>query len=433
MDQFFFRRAVERLRDGLFDPVAVQHLTVEKERIDTVFSKGLKALSSGKPEPLCICGSYGQGKSHTLAWLKQLALSQGYAVSSISLDVREVPFHQFSIVYRALMEKLSFPDGKTFPEAWKERADIDSPKLPGAMPHRFQMVLKAILSKTERPASKKQALKKYQTLHPKHHEEWLIQALMGHDVPLAHLKSVCQYREVEGYREHSLLCRGNASWFDMVQSLGTLLKEIGYKGLLLFFDEAESITQARLNHRAKSYLLLDQFFQPGGSLFPVFAFTEDFFQRVNDEKYDIPEIIQESTTRACQSPGIEIVGGGGSINPIQPPPPTTQSRELSLRPGSGFLNDFRYKNGETFPKNYAQDWKHLNILRLQDFSSRGWESLLDPLIQLYAKAYRIDPPLQAKPDLQSVLRQCQAQETRLKLKSLVHQLDLQTQHYFLER
>jgi len=32
-----------------------------------------------------------------------------------------------------------------------------------------------------------------------------------------------------------------------------------------------------------------------------------------------------------QSPGIEIVGEGGSIEAIQPPSPTTQSRELSRR------------------------------------------------------------------------------------------------------
>ena len=109
---------------------------------------------------------------------------------------------------------------------------------------------------------------------------------MGYNIPAAHLKSVFKYREVEGYREQSLICRGNDPYVQMVQSLGRILKEMGYKGLLLFFDEAESIAQGRLGHRAKSYHLLDQFFHSKGSVFPVFAFTDDFFDKVNHEPYD---------------------------------------------------------------------------------------------------------------------------------------------------
>src|SRR3984957_17523820 len=99
MDRFSLRRAVERLRDGLFDPVAVNRLTVEEDRIKDAFSKGLAVLEGEKSDHLCICGSYGQGKSHTLAYLHQLALSQGYAASVVQLDIREVPFNQFSTVY----------------------------------------------------------------------------------------------------------------------------------------------------------------------------------------------------------------------------------------------------------------------------------------------------------------------------------------------
>jgi hypothetical protein len=56
----------------------------------------------------------------------------------------------------------------------------------------------------------------------------------------------------------------------------------------------------------------------------------------------IPKMIQKSVTGPCQSPGIEIVREGDSIAEIQSPSLTTQSRELSLRPGDRFLNHFRY-------------------------------------------------------------------------------------------
>jgi hypothetical protein len=375
MDKFSLRRAVERLRDGLFDPVAVNRLTVEKDRIDTVFSKGLKAIEKGKSDHLCICGSYGQGKSHTLNYLKQLALSQGYATSVIQLDVREVPFHQFSTVYQSIMERLSLPNGLKFTDAWKNWATMDSFKgsldLLDTMPHRFKMTLTAMLCKNKRLTPEESALKKHQAYRPKDYEDWLHKALMGYDLPLANLKSACKYREVEGYREQSLICRGNDPYFQMVQSLGKILKEMGYKGLLLFFDEAESIAQGRLSHRVKSYHLLDQFFHTKGSVFPVFAFTDDFFDKANQEPYD--------------------------------------------------------DDKEIFPKNYAEAWRDLNILRLQDFSFQGWESLLDRLMQLYSEAYEVDIPLQVKPRLMSLVGKLEVQETRFKLKALVNQLDIETQ------
>lgn len=373
MDRFPLRRAIERLRGGLFDPVAVNQLTVEEHQIKAVFSKNLQA--TGKH--LCLCGSYGQGKSHTINYLNQYALSQGYATSVVQLDLREVPFHQFSIVYQFIMERLSLPDGKKFTQAWKAWAEKNSIEFLNTMPHRLKMILTAMLCKSKRLSSEEIALKKHQNYRPKEYGVWLEKALMGCNIPTAHLKSVFKYRDVEGYREQSLSCSGNDFWVHMVQCLGKVLKEIGYKGLVLFFDEAESIAFVRLNHRAKSYQVLDQFFRGSDALFPVFAFTDDFFHRVNHEPYDA--------------------------------------------------------NVETFPKNYAEAWKNLNIFRLQDFSSHGWESLLDRLMQLYSRAYQINLPSQIKDGLQSLLLHLESQETRYKLKALVNKLDVETQHILLNQ
>jgi hypothetical protein len=376
MDRFSLRYAVERLRDGLFDPVAVNCLTVEKDHIENVFFGELKALGEGKSGHLCVCGSYGQGKSHTLTYLNQLGLSQGYATSIVQLDLREVPFHQFSTVYQSIMERLSLPDGEKFTNAWKKWADKDSLELLDAMPHRFKMTLTAMLCKNKRLTPQESSLKKHRAYRPKEYGYWLDKALVGYDIPAAHLKSVCKYREVEGYQEQSLICRGNDAYFQMVQSLGKVLKEMGYKGLLLFFDEAESIAQGRLGQRVKSYYLLDQFFQTKGFVFPVFAFTDDFFDKAHHESYD--------------------------------------------------------GNEKNFPKNYAEAWRDLRILHLQDVSSQGWEFLLDRLMQLYSQAYQIDLPLHVKPKLQSLLGSLEVQETRFKLKALVNMLDIETQQVLLD-
>jgi P-loop Domain of unknown function (DUF2791) len=350
---FRTRQAIERLRDGLFDSVAMDRLTMEEETIKKSFSKGLKALEKNISEHLCICGSYGQGKSHMLTYLHQHALVQGYATSFVQLDLREIPFHQFSVVYHSLMKNLTLPDGARFTGAWKKWGNKHSLERLNTMPHRFQMILRAIL------------YKKY----PSKDSPYLLEkALMGHDIPLMHLKKILKYQEIEGYQKQSLACRGNLPYFQMVQALGRLLQEMGYKGLVLFFDEAESITQARLGQRAKSYDILAHFFKNKDPIYPIFALTDDFFAKVHNEP------------------------------------------------------------------NYAEDWNDLNIVRLQDFSPDAWEALQNRLIQLYAEAYRIDLSNQIigiKEKLHNLLKQLKTQETRFKLKALVNQLDIETQHLWL--
>lgn len=382
MDVFSLRRAVERLRTGLFDSVAVNRLTVEEESIKKNFSKGLKALEKGKGGHLCLCGSYGQGKSHTLTYLNQHALSQGYATSLVQLDIREIPFQQFPVVYHSLMEKLSLPDGEKFAAVWKrwgeEHGEENCLELLHTMPHRFRMILTAMLRKNKLLPKEQGVLKKDKNYRPKDFSYWLEKALLGHELPLAHLKTILKQRGLEGYQKPSLICRGNISYVQMVQALGKVLKEMGYKGLVLFFDEAESIAQGRSGSRAKSYEILDQLFQNKSSIYPVFAFTDDFFHKVNQEQYDSEKQI--------------------------------------------------------FPQNYAEAWKDLNIVRLQEFSSDGWAVLQSRLIQLYAEAYQIDLANQLKGikgKLHTVLDKIKAQETRFKLKALVNELDIETQHQLL--
>jgi hypothetical protein len=348
MGIFPVRRAIERLRAGLFDPVAVDRLTMEDEVVIQNFSNGLKALGKGQSGHLCICGSYGQGKSHNLNFLQRQALSQGYATSLVQLDVREVPFYQFSVVYQSLMKNLSLPTEESFVEALEKCSlEVLDDKLP----------------------LKRGGVKN--GLKPKDFDHWLEQALMGHNLSLAHLKQILKAREIDGVREQSLIVRGNVPYVQMVQSLGKLLNAMGYKGMVLFFDEAESIAQGRLSARIKSYEILSQFFQQGGFVYPVFAFTEAFFDKVRCEEY------------------------GGEA--------------------------------PQFSHNYAEIWKNLQIIRLQDSSLTRWEALQDRLIALYAEAYQIDiaaKTLEIKQQMRGLLEKLNSQETRFKLKALINQLDI---------
>ena len=112
INNFELRRAVERLREGLFDSLGVRLLTTGEEKLDSAFSRGVKKLEKNKPSHLCICGAYGQGKSHSLNYIKQQALAQNFVVSYVNLDPRQVPFYNFKGVYQALVKALEFPQDR---------------------------------------------------------------------------------------------------------------------------------------------------------------------------------------------------------------------------------------------------------------------------------------------------------------------------------
>jgi hypothetical protein len=398
-DDFSIRRAVERLREGLFDPVAVRLLTAHEERLRGEITRGFQALDTGESPHLCIVGAYGQGKSHSLVYIQDLALSEGFATSLINLDPREVPFHNFRGVYRELLTHLQLPDSDgPFPVRWKKWAQQQIKErqnqggglldlLPDDMPHLFKAVLAAVAQGNASLSEREKRMKKHAAFRPREFPMLLARALEGEAVPVHQLRKIFQYRQVPFYREGSLSCRGVEPYFRMVQALSNLIRQMGYRGWVILFDEGESIAQASVFARSKSYRLLHRLFQSGDSdsafLYPIFAFTDDFFQRVYQEDYD------KALVR----------------------------REMEI---------------PYFDRDYARDWRNLNIHRLHDLSRTEWEVLSQKLIRLHARAYGWRPAeAQIAQDMEKRLDATHSQETRLKLKSLVDCLDLAHQEQVL--
>lgn len=114
-------------------------------------------------------------------------------------------------------------------------------------------------------------------------------------------------------------------------------------------------------------------------------------------------------SRLCQSPGVETIDKGGSINPIQPPLSMTQPRELSHQPGGQNLlstlpyHDFEKMRSELLPlirlardpdaifERIAQDWKkeRKGALSYDDLLEQMEKSIENPLFaERIQKKYR---------------------------------------------
>ena len=131
--------------------------------------------------------------------------------------------------------------------------------------------------------------------------------------------------------------------------------------------------------RARSYRLLHHLLCPEApppGLYPVFAFTPDFFQRLQEEDYDLPY----------------------------------------------------------FDRNYAQAWRQLSVYQLRGLSRAAWESLCNTLAALHAAAYgwhADQEPL--VPLLTTRLATLPLHDPRLTLKALVDELDqVQQQTFFAQ-
>ena len=401
-DNFSLRRAVERLREGLFDPLGVQWLTSGEEKLNRLFDKGASAVEKGTPSHLCICGAYGQGKSHSLTYLKQRALNNNFVVSYINLDPRQIPFHNPGEVYRALMAAMTFPNGEnSFDKVWKNGAAqwLDHPEnrdktlqdlIPGQMPHRFRAILAAMALKNMVIPPHKRKLKKHARFKPREFPWILKNALLGKDMPVWRLRAVFHYRQVPFYKDHSLVCRDPEQYLTMITGLAQLFRTMGFKGWMVLFDEGESIGQTRITSRSRSYELLHRIFCPETSqagFYPVFAFTHDFFTLVSDEPYDRTRTVKKT------------------VNNHQPP------METSL-----------------FFRNYHKAWKDIHIYSLQELSTAEWQKLIQKLLILHSRAYGWEPDSTTlSREMEQLLSRHGRAESRMKLRLLVNCLDLEQQ------
>jgi len=405
---FELRRAVERLREGLFDPLGVQLLTSGGAKLDNVFEKGVMALDRNEPSHLCICGAYGQGKSHSLTYIKQRALADNFVVSHMNLDPRQVPFHNFQAVYRAVMAGMAFPQGeKSIVQVWKNGVEnwLSQPEnshktcldlIPGDMPHRFRAILAAMASPNMDLPPQKKKFKKHARFKPREFPWILKNALLGKDIPAWRLSAVFQYRQVPFYKDHSLVCKGPDQYLAMVKALAALFRNLGFKGWVILFDEGESISQTRITSRSRSYELLHQILCSGsnaGGFYPVFAFTHDFFIQVSREAYDQTRILR--ARKNGSAPSFEI--------PV-------------------------------FKQDYHRAWKDITLHTLHDLSSSEWKILIHKLILLHARAYGWNPEIDGMQQEMMKMLSCHAgSESRLKLKLMVNHLDLAQQKEVLDR
>ncbi len=99
---------IEAFKLGIVPGEDVPHFTFGRDKQIQFVKETLKDLARGGTA-LLVEGPYGSGKTHFASYIEYLALQQGFAVARADLDPVEVSPYKPKRIYRALMSTLRWP------------------------------------------------------------------------------------------------------------------------------------------------------------------------------------------------------------------------------------------------------------------------------------------------------------------------------------
>ena len=306
-DRLARRRAVEALRSGVPNADAVIALGSGQGDVEDRFSGLLHTVAgsgngaAGRASMLVGAG-FGQGKSHLLTHLGQLATAAGFVVSTVVIS-KETPLHDPAKVFRAAVESAVAPDGARDVVAEAAAAlDPDSPgyaellrwlRGPGRdLNERFEATLRL----HERLSSDA----------PGADEEFLdsiVRFWSGEPLLMPELRRQLKaVGEAKTFQFSPVKVRDLAR--QRLRFLPRLLRAGGNAGWVVLFDEVELIGRYSLLQRGRSYAELARWLDgdpadEGEPLVTVAAITDDFEAAVlvgKNDREGLPRRLRDKQT-----------------------------------------------------------------------------------------------------------------------------------------
>jgi hypothetical protein len=182
-----------------------------------------------------VIGAYGGGKTHFLYCVRTLAWDRKYVVSYVPLSPGECPFSRFELVYKSIVANLTYPLTFETPPRHFDKG-IDAFVRHWFMEKRgefkddqtLQAYIKSICSIESSSFANATRAAFFALMEDSGDYEYIIQYLKGEDVT----------KEIRNkYSINERLDKTTA--FRFIRSLTQWIREIGYSGLILLFDEAE--------------------------------------------------------------------------------------------------------------------------------------------------------------------------------------------------
>lgn len=281
---FEARRVIEALRSGVSSRAAGQYFSSARKGLLEQFQKKLDDVADRKlTGGQVITGRYGEGKTHLLNTVFNMAHAENMVVSFVSLS-KETPFYNLHLVYQKLLSNTYLP----------KRLQ------PGFTDSLMNITLNSPLSAEMQAFTAKHLevdklfflLRAYFATDDLD-EKFMLQAdLEGDFVTNVKLKQIYRriFNERAIYNTNFNKAKHMGCYFSMV---GRLFLEMGYKGWVILFDETELIGRLGKQARLKAYRNMAEFLYPKSGregIYALFALTSSYVDEVIEAKHEFDNL-----------------------------------------------------------------------------------------------------------------------------------------------
>lgn len=253
---------IAALRRGTVPDSSLDVLAVGLERYEAALDAEMSAVERGAGAFKAVRGEYGSGKTFFARWLQERAKKRGFATAEVQISETETPLHRLETVYRRLNERLSTPETpqgalRSIVDGWFYTLEQDvvsggSRGDDSDVAARTEALMeKRLESVTRTTPALAAALRGYH------------RALQTGDSAAADglIAWIAGQPNVAGSVKRAAGLKGDIDHFgalSFLQGLLVILRDSGYKGLLLVLDEVETLQRVRGDVREKSLNALRQ-------------------------------------------------------------------------------------------------------------------------------------------------------------------------------
>ncbi len=280
------RHVIEALRSGVPSRAVGQYFSEARPKIIKRISEVLeKVRENGHPDGMVITGKYGEGKTHLLNTVFNMAHDDRMVVSFLSLG-KETPMDKLYLIYQKAMIGTCLP-GRVQPgfakifEEMSANSVIANELLAYAATEletdRLYYVLKAYLNTEDQE-------EKYQ----------LMSDLEGDFISNPQIKKI--YRRVFNTPvKFKVNFRKTAHAMDYFRFMSHVFRQCGYSGWTILMDEAEMIGRFGKKTRLKAYFNMADFLLPEDKLestFSIMALSSSFVEDVIDGRHEYDNLAE---------------------------------------------------------------------------------------------------------------------------------------------
>lgn len=278
------RQVIEALRSGVPSRAVGQYFTEARPQIMKEISDRLERLSeTGASGGMVISGKYGEGKTHLLNTVFNMAHSANMVVSYLSLS-KETPLDKLYLTYQKIVNNTYLP--KRVQPGFMQLFD----KMSSGSPAASDLLVYAA---KELETDKLYYLLRSYLSTEDQEEKFLLQAdLEGDFVANGLLKKIYK-RIFNQTAKYSVPFGKTKHCMDYFFFMSRLFTSLGYSGWVILFDETELIGRLSKKARLNAYRNIARFLYPDkrlDSVFTMFALSASYSEDVIEGKHEFDNL-----------------------------------------------------------------------------------------------------------------------------------------------